>query len=202
MLVAQKREEWSLLLVELEQNGGLQSMTTSEVNKLVSLITVGQRAGLSTKLLGMMKDCEVAPNTLTYDLMMLAHAAVGNPEEVKALFSDMKEREKPPSTLLLHPITNNPSRRPQTNRLHLRPPPQSLLPPIRRPIRHPRNPRNALPQHPPQPRHLHNPDPNLHQTQQARNSLADLQPHQAEIHRHRPRRRNIHTHDPRLRHQG
>lgn len=97
LMVMQGRQElnWDTMLAEIELNGSLENMNTSEVNKMVSLVNVDQRAALSSKLLAMMESSDVQPNTLTFDLMMLAHAAVGNPTEVKALFKDMKERKNP-----------------------------------------------------------------------------------------------------------
>ncbi|KAH8151630.1 uncharacterized protein LAJ45_04252 [Morchella importuna] len=99
LMVMQGRQElnWDTMLAEIELNGGLENMNTSEVNKMVSLVNVDQRAALSSKLLGMMESSDVQPNTLTFDLMMLAHAAVGNPTEVKTLFEDMKKRGLTPT---------------------------------------------------------------------------------------------------------
>lgn len=94
-LVTQKKPKWDLVLSELDKNGGLEGMDSWEVNKLIYYIEVNQRAALSERIIGMMGVAGVLPDTLTFDLLMLAHAAIEQPGEVKKLFGDMKEREKP-----------------------------------------------------------------------------------------------------------
>lgn len=91
-LVAVRTPTWDLVLSELDNKGGLTGMNSWEVNNLIYCISVDQRATLSEKLLRMMSVAGVLPDTLTFDLLMLAHAAVVNPEEVKRLFGDMRER--------------------------------------------------------------------------------------------------------------
>lgn len=95
-LVTRKTPEWDVVLSGLDKNGGFVGMNSWEVNNLIHCVAVNQRAALSEKLLGMMSAAGVLPDTLTFDLLMLAHAEVKNPEEVKRLFRDMREREKQP----------------------------------------------------------------------------------------------------------
>lgn len=83
---------WDLVLSELDNKGGLTGMDSWEVNNLIYCISIDQRANLSGRLLRMMSVAGVPPDTLTFDLLMLAHAAVVNPEEVKRLFGEMRER--------------------------------------------------------------------------------------------------------------
>lgn len=94
-LVTQKTPKWGLVLSELDKHGGFSGMDSWEVNNLVYCMAVNQRAALSERLLRMMSVAGVLPNTLTFDLLMLAQAEVKNPEEVKRLFGNMREREKP-----------------------------------------------------------------------------------------------------------
>lgn len=94
-LVTQKTPKWGLVLSELDKHGGFSGMDSWEVNNLVYCMAVDQRAALSERLLRMMSVAGVLPDTLTFDLLMLAQAEVKNPEEVKSLFGDMREREKP-----------------------------------------------------------------------------------------------------------
>lgn len=197
-VVTQKSPEWSAVLSELDKNGGFVGMGSWEVNSLAYHIAVEQRAALSKQLLGMMRAADIPPDTLTFDLLMLAHAAVEEPEEVKKLFEDLKESKNPLSYHQKPPLKKY-HRRPSTNSLQLRPPPKSLLPTIRRRSRNPRRPRNAHLQHPPQPRRLLHPNPNLPLPKPALDSLGDLQPHKAKIYLHSPRRTYLHAHDPRLR---
>lgn len=93
-LVTEKTPEWRLVLSALNKNGGLVAMESWEVNNLIFCMGVDQRAALSGELFRMMSVARVSPDTLTFDLLMLAHAAVKNPEEVKRLFGEMREREK------------------------------------------------------------------------------------------------------------
>lgn len=91
-LVAVRTPTWDLVLSELDNKGGLTGMDSWEVNNLIYCISIDQRATLSERLLRMMSAAGVLPDTLTFDLLMLAHAAVVNPEEVKRLFGEMRER--------------------------------------------------------------------------------------------------------------
>lgn len=91
-LVVMKTPAWDMVLSELDKKGGLTGMDSWEVNNLIYCISVDQRAALSERLLKMMSVAGVLPDTLTFDLLMLAHAAVVNPEEVKRLFGEMRER--------------------------------------------------------------------------------------------------------------
>lgn len=91
-LVVMKTPAWDMVLSELDKKGGLTGMDSWEVNNLIYCISVDQRAALSERLLRMMSVAGVLPDTLTFDLLMLAHAAVVNPEEVKRLFGEMRER--------------------------------------------------------------------------------------------------------------
>lgn len=91
-LVAMKTPAWDMVLSELDKKGGLTGMDSWEVNNLIYCISVDQRAALSERLLKMMSVAGVLPDTLTFDLLMLAHAAVVNPEEVKRLFGEMRKR--------------------------------------------------------------------------------------------------------------
>ncbi|KAL7269404.1 hypothetical protein RUND412_007934 [Rhizina undulata] len=96
-LVDREDLEWGLVMSQLEENGGLEDMTTPDVNKFVACIDPESRAETSAKLLDMMDSADVNPNTFTYDLMMMAHAMVEQPAVVKSLFNQMKERGLKPT---------------------------------------------------------------------------------------------------------
>ncbi|KAA8899242.1 hypothetical protein FN846DRAFT_960656 [Sphaerosporella brunnea] len=96
-LVAVQKPRWDVVLTQLLDNGGLAEMTTPEVNKLITCMDLEHRAHLSSSVLDMMKEGGVKPNTLTYDLFMLAHAEVGNNSQVKTLFGEMTQKGLSPT---------------------------------------------------------------------------------------------------------
>jgi hypothetical protein len=90
-LVESTTPQWGAVLMQLELNGGLEGLKTGAINGLLTCIDLPQRALSSAKVFEMMEQANITPNTLTYDLIMLAHAAVGNSAEVKELFSRLKK---------------------------------------------------------------------------------------------------------------
>lgn len=132
-LVTQKTPKWGLVLSELDKHSGFSGMDSWEVNNLIYCMAVDQRAALSERLLRMMGAAGVLPDTLTFDLLMLAQAEVKNPEEVKRLFGDMRERERPaPSPRVSFQTTVLLTKYvlfswPTADCIFLRPPPQSTL---------------------------------------------------------------------------
>jgi hypothetical protein len=90
-LVMAQKPQWDVVLTQLRENEGFRDMTAPEVNQLITCMDLKNRAHLSSTVLDMMNLGDVKPNTLTFDLLMLAHAEVGNQKEVKALFDQVKQ---------------------------------------------------------------------------------------------------------------
>jgi hypothetical protein len=90
-LVQSNEPQWRAVLTQLEVNGGLKGFAASHVNALLSCMDILQRAEVTPKIMEMIQDASVKPNTFTYDLVMMANAGVGNSAQVKALFQEMRE---------------------------------------------------------------------------------------------------------------
>jgi CO dehydrogenase/acetyl-CoA synthase alpha subunit len=103
-LVTARKPQWDLVLTQLKENEGFRDMTAPEVNQLITCMDLEKRAQLSSTVLDMMKLGDVKPNTLTFDLLMMAHAEVGNQREVKSLFDQVKQSM---STFTHFPIALN-----------------------------------------------------------------------------------------------
>jgi len=97
-LVNTEVPEWKLVFTKLEETGGLEGMDTGAVNGFLSCIDLAQRVELTPGVFKMMKEANIEPNTLTYDLAMVAHAGMRNPAKVKQLFKQMKKRTSDHST--------------------------------------------------------------------------------------------------------
>ncbi|KAG0128435.1 hypothetical protein HOY82DRAFT_541275 [Tuber indicum] len=82
---------WGAVIGQLEFNGGFQGMEVVDVNCLLVSMDLESRVENSLKLQEMMEKARLEPDTLTYDLLMMAHAQLKCPEEVKTLFESLKK---------------------------------------------------------------------------------------------------------------
>lgn len=103
-LVETNKPAWDSVLQQLELNGGLHGVTISDVNGLILCMDHTSRTQNSTKVWDLVLEAGVEPDTFTYDLMMLAHASLAQPVEVRAFFEDMKQSKSPPSGLPIGPF--------------------------------------------------------------------------------------------------
>jgi len=104
-LVNAEVPEWKLVLAKLEETGGLGGLDTGAVNGLLSCIELAQRVELTPRIFEMMEAAKIEPDTLTYDLAMVAQAGMRNPIKVKQLFKRMKKStsgQPPPPPLMPH----------------------------------------------------------------------------------------------------
>ncbi|KAG0642828.1 hypothetical protein HOY80DRAFT_1101826 [Tuber brumale] len=88
---------WGAVIGQLIFNGGFQGMKVVDVNCLLMSMDLKSRVANSLKLQEMMEKAKLEPDTFTYDLLMMAHAQFGRPEEVKILFESLKKKGVPPT---------------------------------------------------------------------------------------------------------
>lgn len=86
-----KKQDWQVVLEEIENGEGFKGMSTGDVNAFLGMVNAPKRAVLSTKILRMMEEAGIQPTTVTYDRLMSAHAERENPETVKALWRELNE---------------------------------------------------------------------------------------------------------------
>lgn len=82
---------WGAIIEELGSNGGFQGMEIMDVNCLLMSMDLKSRVESTSKLQEMMEKAFLEPDTFTYDLLMMAHAQLKRPVEVKILFQDLKK---------------------------------------------------------------------------------------------------------------
>lgn len=82
---------WDPIIQEIQEHGGFKGLGINEVNKTLHMMSGRQRARLTDKILSMVQEAGLSINVITYDLLMMAHAAVGNVEVVKGLYERLKE---------------------------------------------------------------------------------------------------------------
>jgi len=82
---------WGAIIGELGSNGGFQGMEIMDVNCLLMSMDLESRVESTSKLQEMMEKAKLEPDTFTYDLLMMAHAQLKRPVEVKILFQDLKK---------------------------------------------------------------------------------------------------------------
>lgn len=90
LIMAKEQPEWESVLVQLESKSGFVGMEVRDVHRLLTCMDVPQRATVSAKVLEMMGKAKLKPETLTYDLFMMAHAVIGHSAGVKALFCELQ----------------------------------------------------------------------------------------------------------------
>lgn len=91
-VVAEEEEpKWEPILQNIQQNGGFKNLQVKDINKTIFLIPDRQRAQLTNTILSMTEESGVLANTFTYDLLMLAHTAIGDVQVVQTLFNRLKE---------------------------------------------------------------------------------------------------------------
>lgn len=90
-LVGTSTPPWGAIIGELELNGGFQGMEIMDVNCLLMSMDLESRVKSTSKLQEMMEKAFLEPDTFTYDLLMMAHAQLKRPIEVKILFQDLKK---------------------------------------------------------------------------------------------------------------
>lgn len=83
--------KWEPILQNIRQNCGFKDLQVKDINKTIFLIPDTQRAQLTNTILSMIEESGVLANTFTFDLLMLAHSALGNVQVVQALFDRLKE---------------------------------------------------------------------------------------------------------------
>lgn len=88
--------KWEPILQDIRQNGGFKDMQVKDINKTIFLIPGSQRAQLTNMILSMIEESGVLANTFTYDLLMLAHTAIGNVQVVQTLFGCLKKCTRTP----------------------------------------------------------------------------------------------------------
>ncbi|PWW74959.1 hypothetical protein C7212DRAFT_345866 [Tuber magnatum] len=89
-LVDTSTPAWGAVIGHLEFNGGFRGMEIVDVNCLLVSMDSQSRVQNTFKLQEMMEKAKLEPDTLTYDLLMMAHAQLKRPEEVEVLFRDLK----------------------------------------------------------------------------------------------------------------
>lgn len=87
-LVDPKEPQWDVILERLEEAGGFEGMGHYEVNGLLMCMGTAQIAKQTTRIREMMGAAGIEPNMFVLDMLMLAHASVGNSAQVKALFQE------------------------------------------------------------------------------------------------------------------
>jgi len=85
---------WGAVIGQLRLNGGFQGMEIVDVNCLLMSMDLKSRAERTSELQDMMQRAKLEPDTFTYDLLMMAHAHLKHPEEVKILFQDLKRSKE------------------------------------------------------------------------------------------------------------
>jgi len=85
---------WSAIIGQLRSNGGFRGMDIMDVNCLLMSMDLKSRVESTSELQEMMERAKLEPDTFTYDLLMMAHAQLERPEEVKILFQDLKESKE------------------------------------------------------------------------------------------------------------
>lgn len=93
-LVTGARPQWEPVLSVIEEKGGFSDMSVGSVNSLLRYMDLEQRADLVPRVWRMMAVAEIEPDSLTYDLAMMAYSQEQHrAESVEALFGEMIERE-------------------------------------------------------------------------------------------------------------
>ena len=87
-LIDPKVPQWDIILERLEEAGGLEGMGHYEVNGLLMCMGAAQCAKQADRIREMMDAAGIEPNIFAMDMLMLAHASVGNSAKVKALFQE------------------------------------------------------------------------------------------------------------------
>lgn len=84
--------DWGAILSALDSGKGLKGLQASDVNSVIRCMDYESRANLQTRVFEAMNAVKMEPNSYTYDMFMLAHNKVKNPDEVRRLFEEMQER--------------------------------------------------------------------------------------------------------------
>lgn len=119
-VVAQEENpQWEPILREIKANHGFTDLQISQVNKVIFLIPTRQRVMLTETILAMVHESDVAANAFTYDLLMMAHAEVGNVEIVRKLYKSLKEGNSIGSMCMISDLLTSSRRGFKTNSPHL-----------------------------------------------------------------------------------
>ncbi|EMR08813.1 hypothetical protein PNEG_02981 [Pneumocystis murina B123] len=88
---------WTEKLSIISSNGGLEGLTTSQVNKMIYSIPSKERCFLTENIFDMMRKASIQPDRLTYDFIMDGYAQVGDVKGALRTFSQMKQYGFAPS---------------------------------------------------------------------------------------------------------
>ncbi|BFZ59146.1 hypothetical protein YB2330_000150 [Saitoella coloradoensis] len=99
---ADHKRDWAATVTDFQTNGGFKGLSVYEINRFVHWIPQSERGELVPKILDQLKEAEVGPDVLTYDLLLDGLAKLGKTEEAVNLFAEVLEKGLSPTLHTYH----------------------------------------------------------------------------------------------------
>lgn len=90
-LVALGVSEWTQMLATLNLRGGFRDMDIKQVNQTIAFLPFDIVTLNTDLIVKMIKEADIGTQTLTFDFLMRANAAMGNTKKVREIFVLLRE---------------------------------------------------------------------------------------------------------------